>query len=169
MTETTKQTLPGERGGQTRKFRIVYVEKVRNEAGELIDEPRELKFYLSFSTYPDGRCGEIFIRAAKGGPHIAGILDGFAKVFSIALQHGAPLKALTGKLRNDIFPPNGFTGDAEFHSCSSMFDLIAQYLDYRFPAGRLCPDAAEHKRLHHAWIDGDPQCPHCFPSAETSA
>jgi hypothetical protein len=153
--DTTKQTLPGLRAGLIRKFVIKYVVKVKNATDEIVAEPREFKFYVSFSTYDDGRCGEIFIKGDKADPTLAGVLDGFAKVFSIALQHGAPLKSLTSKLRHDDFPPNGFLGDADFKSCTSAFDLIAQYLDFRFPEGRLCSLPRSHANYELG------QCPNC--------
>lgn len=147
----TKQTMPGNRAGFTRKFHIRYPDK--------LGQSMEFKFYVSFSTYDDGRCGEIFITGDKADPTLKGVLDGFAKLVSIALQHGASLPSITSKLRHDQFPPSGFTGDEDFKSCTSMFDLIAQYLDYRFPAPdyKLCPDPKGHKAL----ADREQPCSEC--------
>lgn len=160
---STDQTLPGARAGANRKFRIPYVERVRGANGELTDEPRELKFYLLYSVLPDGQCGEIFIRGDKVGSWDTGILDGFASTFSKALQHGAPLLELTKALRKTNFAPSGFTGDPDFPSCTSALDLLAQYLEFRFPNGRLCRDPRGHREMSSTREDPNERfdCPNC--------
>ncbi len=119
-----RQRLSDVRPGLTRKFRIKYVDD--------LNTPRVLKFYVQTGLFPDGKLGEIFIRGDKMGDFNSGALDALATIMSIALQHGVPLRDMTTKLRNHRFGPAGFTGDAEFHSCTSMFDLIAQWLDRKF-------------------------------------
>ncbi len=39
---------------------------------------------------PNGAPGEIFIRMAKEGSTISGLMDSFATAISLALQHGRP-------------------------------------------------------------------------------
>jgi ribonucleoside-diphosphate reductase alpha chain len=71
------------------------------------------------------------------GDLITGALDALAMSMSIGLQHGVPLELFTSKLRGlHGFGPHGFTGDAEYVSCTSLFDLVAQYLTKTFPNGR---------------------------------
>ncbi len=119
------ERLPELRPGITRKFKIPFVD----EAGK----PGKLKFYVTANTYPDGRLGEIFVRADKVGSFVAGMLDGFAMAFSLALQHGVPLDVLTTKMRHSKFEPAGLMPkDPDFRSCSSALDLISQWLEKNY-------------------------------------
>ena len=118
--------LPNDRSGITRKFSLRYID-------EQTKEPRELKFYVTANTHPDGSVGEIFVKGDKVGGLISGALDALAMVISVGLQHGVPLHMITTKLRHNRFGPSGFTGDPEYPSCTSMFDLIAQWLQAKFP------------------------------------
>ncbi len=86
--------------------------------------------------YPDGRVAELFIRGDKIGEMLGGVLDTVAMAISMGLQHGVPLETFINKLRHQRFEPSGKTGDSEFRECSSMFDLIAQWLEKRFPNGK---------------------------------
>lgn len=109
-----------------------------------------VKFYVTAGMYPDHRLGEIFIRGDKMGEVMTGALDVVATMVSIGLQHGVPFSIIIEKLRGTRgFGPDGFTGDPEFPKCSSLFDLLAQWLTKTFPdgkyvnprlAGRIDPD-----------------------------
>ena len=127
-----REKLPDERPSFIRRFHIQYFE-TDEETG--VKTKRDLKFYIQPGMYEDGRLGEVFIKGEKQGGLISGALDAMAMVISIGLQHGVPLQLLTAKLRNNRFGPSGLTGDSEFRSCTSIFDLIAQYLDRTFPDG----------------------------------
>jgi len=48
--------------------------------------------YLMVGLYEDGQPGEVFIRVAKAGSTIAGLMDSFGIAVSLALQYGVPLK-----------------------------------------------------------------------------
>jgi len=54
--------------------------------------------YLTVGFYPNGQPCEIFIRMAKAGSTIAGLMECFGTVVSVSLQHGVPLKVLCDKL-----------------------------------------------------------------------
>ena len=82
--------------------------------------------------YDDGSPGEVFLYYDKPGGLERGYLDALACSISIGLQHGVPLETYTAKLRGMRFGQGGFTGDPEFHSCTSMLDLLAQWLESRF-------------------------------------
>lgn len=82
--------------------------------------------------YEDGTPGEVFLYYDKPGGLERGFLDAVALCISLGLQHGVPLGSYTQKLRGMRFGDAGFTGDAEFHSCTSMLDLVAQWLSKRF-------------------------------------
>lgn len=124
MSIPTRKALNVERPGITRKFRIPYL----REDGT----SDTLKFYITANTDEEGVLREFFIRGDKMGGLTSGALDAVATMMSIALQYGVPLDVLTSKLRNNRFGPGGFTGDPGFPSCTSPFDLIAQFLQTRF-------------------------------------
>src|SRR5262249_26343042 len=47
--------------------------------------------YIHVGMYEDGTPGEIFVRMAKEGSTISGLMDSFATAISLSLQHGVPL------------------------------------------------------------------------------
>ena len=120
----TRSPMPEVRDGITRKFMIPYTHKDGTKD--------KLKLYITANTDEHGQLKEVFIKADKMGGLASGALDAVATMLSIALQYGIPLEVLTSKLRRNLFGPSGFTGDKEFPSCSSPFDLIAQFLDKKF-------------------------------------
>jgi ribonucleoside-diphosphate reductase alpha chain len=73
----TRHRLPDERLSVTHKFAV---------AGH--------EGYLIVGLYPNGQPGEIFIRMAKEGSTMAGMMESFGLVVSIGLQHGVPLKVV---------------------------------------------------------------------------
>ena len=119
--------LPPERYGYTRKFEIRHIDPEDTARGL-----QTLNFYVHVGVYDDGRIGEVAIKGAKMGELISGSLAILGTMLSIALQHGARLGELVAELRYARFGPAGFTGDPEFVSCSSMFDLVGQYLQSKF-------------------------------------
>jgi len=50
--------------------------------------------YITVGKYEDGTPGEIFVVMAKEGSTISGLMDAFATMTSLALQHGVPLQLL---------------------------------------------------------------------------
>jgi hypothetical protein len=134
---TVREKLPAVRASWVRRFSLIYFEDIVSEDGAVLAEHarRELKFYIQPSIYEDGRLGEIFISTNKQGGLISGALNVMAIMISIGLQHGVPLLMITEKLRGQNFGPSGWTGDKEFPNCTSLFDLVAQYLDAKFPNG----------------------------------
>ncbi|HEX2713628.1 MAG TPA: vitamin B12-dependent ribonucleotide reductase, partial [Candidatus Acidoferrales bacterium] len=88
--------------------------------------------YITVGMYEDGSPGEIFIKMAKEGSTLSGIMDGFAVSVSIALQYGVPLKALVDKLINTRFEPSGYTGYPALPYAKSLLDYIARWLGGRF-------------------------------------
>lgn len=86
------------------------------------------RIYLHSGFYNDGTLGEIFIRSAKEGSTIAGLLDTIAVLTSISLQYGVPLKELVNKFSHVAFEPSGYTGNKEIPYAKSIVDLIFRYL-----------------------------------------
>jgi ribonucleoside-diphosphate reductase alpha chain len=90
------------------------------------------KGYLTYSAYEDGRLAEIFVRMAKQGSTLAGLLDAFALSISIALQHGVPLQLLAEKHVRTRFEPAGYTENPQILVATSIVDYIFRYLSLRF-------------------------------------
>src|SRR5260370_40645053 len=69
--------------------------------------------YVTIGLYEDGLPGEMFIRMAKEGSTVSGLMDSFATALSLALQHGVPLQGLFDKFRHTRFAPSGWSGNPE--------------------------------------------------------
>ena len=95
--------------------------------------------YLTVGFYPNGQPGEIFIRMAKAGSTIAGLMECFGTVVSVSLQHGVPLKVLCDKLSHTRFEPSGWTGNAQIGYAKSVMDYIFRWLELRFLSGKQLP------------------------------
>lgn len=91
--------------------------------------------YLTVGIYEDGSPGEIFVRMAKEGSTISGLMDSFATVVSLALQHGVPLDLLCGKFSHTRFEPSGWTGNSKIGYATSIMDYIFRWLELRFLKG----------------------------------
>jgi ribonucleoside-diphosphate reductase alpha chain len=117
-----RHRLPGERASLTHKFSI---------AGH--------EGYITVGLYKDGTPGELFIRMAKEGSTVAGLMDSFALAVSMALQHGVPLRLLCEKFTHTRFEPSGFTGNPEIPIAKSMMDYIFRWLEIRFVTGKQYP------------------------------
>ncbi|KKW48446.1 MAG: Ribonucleoside-diphosphate reductase, adenosylcobalamin-dependent [Parcubacteria group bacterium GW2011_GWA1_59_11] len=90
------------------------------------------KGYLTYSTHEDGSLAEIFIRIAKQGSTLSGLLDAFAIAVSVGLQYGVPLKDLANKFIYSRFEPAGFTENPDIRIATSIVDYIFRYLSLRF-------------------------------------
>ena len=65
-----------------------------------------MEYYVTVNFYPDTASpGEVFIKIAKEGSTVAGLIDALAITISIALQQGVKWKILGGKYLNTIFEP----------------------------------------------------------------
>jgi ribonucleoside-diphosphate reductase alpha chain len=105
------------------------------------------KGYIHTGFYEDGAVGEIFIRMAKEGSTVSGLMDTIATLTSIALQYGVPLEALVNKFSHVRFEPSGFTTNPDIPLAKSLTDYIFRYLGTRFldderkrAAGLIPPD-----------------------------
>jgi ribonucleoside-diphosphate reductase alpha chain len=92
--------------------------------------------YLTVGFYPNGEPGEIFIRMAKAGSTIAGLMECFGTVVSVSLQHGVPLKVLCDKLSHTRFEPSGWTGNAGIGYAKSIIDYLFRFMELRFLSGK---------------------------------
>ena len=82
--------------------------------------------------YEDGTPGEIFLRMAKEGSTISGLMDSFATAVSLALQYGVPLRDLVNKFSHLRFEPAGFTTNREIPMAKSLVDYIFRYMATKF-------------------------------------
>ncbi|MEM9489918.1 MAG: vitamin B12-dependent ribonucleotide reductase, partial [Myxococcota bacterium] len=98
--------------------------------------------YITVGLYEDGRPGEIFVRMAKEGSVIAGLMDSFATAISLALQHGVPLTILCDKFKGTRFEPSGFTGNPDIPIATSIMDYLFRWLSMRFLGDAKHPAAA---------------------------
>ena len=95
----------------------------------------QVEGYLHVGMFPDtNRPGEIFIRLAKVGSTLAGLLDSFARSVSHLLQHGVPLEVLCKHYKHTKFEPCGITGspEKELRFADSIIDHIFRWLERRF-------------------------------------
>jgi len=88
--------------------------------------------YITVGMYGDGRPGEVFIKMAKEGSTLSGVMDGLALTISLGLQYGVPLKVFVDKLVNTRFEPSGITPNPNIRFVSSVLDYIARWLGGRF-------------------------------------
>lgn len=153
-----RRRLPELRTGATRKLHIPRPEKAsraderalivrwlgkqgeegKRLAGQIAEKahgspkPEALKMWVTINTYPDGRPGEIFIKADKSGSLASGALDAVAIALSMAWQHGVPFETTMEKFVGFRFEPNGITGDETYPIVASALDYIARWALDRF-------------------------------------
>jgi len=88
--------------------------------------------YLTVGVYDDGLPGEIFVRMAKEGSTISGLMDSIATVVSLALQHGVPLDVLCAKFSHTRFEPSGWSGNPKIGYATSLMDYLFRWMELKF-------------------------------------
>jgi ribonucleoside-diphosphate reductase alpha chain len=88
--------------------------------------------YITVGKYEDGSPGEVFMKMAKQGSTVAGLMDSRAICMSLALQHGVPLQVMADKLSHMRFEPSGFTGNPEIPMAKSIVDYLVRWLAAKF-------------------------------------
>jgi len=81
--------------------------------------------YVTVGLYADGLPGELFIRMAKEGSTVSGLMDSFATAVSLAPQYGVPLKILCDKFSHTRFEPSGWSGNAKIGYAKSLMDYYS--------------------------------------------
>jgi ribonucleoside-diphosphate reductase alpha chain len=92
--------------------------------------------YIIVGLYPNGEPGEIFIKMAKEGSTVSGLMDSFALAVSISLQHGVPLKLFCEKFAHTRFEPSGWSNNPDIGFAKSIMDYIFRWLQMRFLSGQ---------------------------------
>jgi ribonucleoside-diphosphate reductase alpha chain len=86
-----------------------------------------------------GHPGEIFIKMSKEGSTLSGLIQGFCRAFSLALQYGLPMQDACDRFRGMRFDPMGPTSNPEIPEALSILDYVAKYLELHYcgaPWGR---------------------------------
>jgi ribonucleoside-diphosphate reductase alpha chain len=91
--------------------------------------------YVTVGLYEDGLPGEMFIRMAKEGSTVSGLMDSFATAVSLALQYGVPLQVLCDKFSHTRFEPSGWSGNPKIGYAKSLMDYLFRWLELRFLKG----------------------------------
>jgi ribonucleoside-diphosphate reductase alpha chain len=102
-----RQKLPRTRASKTFSFRVA-----------------DCHGYATVGEFEDGRPGEVFLKVAKQGSTLSGIMDAFAIAVSLGLQYGVPLRAFVEKFTNMRFEPAGMTDDPDIRFATSLVDYI---------------------------------------------
>jgi ribonucleoside-diphosphate reductase alpha chain len=92
--------------------------------------------YITVGLYPNGEPGELFIKMAKEGSTVSGLMDSFALAVSLALQHGVPLRMLCEKFAHTRFEPSGWSNNPDIGFAKSIMDYIFRWLELRFLSGQ---------------------------------
>ncbi|MFW5682011.1 MAG: hypothetical protein ACOC1G_03310 [Phycisphaeraceae bacterium] len=110
-----RQSLPPVRDSVTHKFAIMGHEG-----------------YLTVGLHPDGMPGEIFVKMAKEGSTLSGLIQGFCRAFSLALQYGLPPHEAVRRFKGMRFEPMGATSNPDIPECSSIIDYVARFIEVNF-------------------------------------
>jgi len=81
-----------------------------------------LDVYLTVNPTPSADPGEVFIKIAKQGSTLSGLMQAWAVTVSAALQRGVPWSDLREKYVGTRFEPND-------HRCTSLIDAVARNID----------------------------------------
>ena len=90
--------------------------------------------YVTVGLYPDGRPGELFIKMAKQGSTVSGLVDTIGVLTSLTLQYGVPVETLARKFSFTRFEPSGWTQNEEIRRAHSVVDYIFRWLGLKFSA-----------------------------------
>lgn len=110
-----RESLPTTRHSVTHKFQIMSHEG-----------------YLTIGLFDDGRPGEIFIKVAKEGSTLSGLIQGYCRAFSLALQYGLPVEEAVKRFKGMRFEPMGATSNPDIPEAMSIIDYVARYLELHF-------------------------------------
>lgn len=88
--------------------------------------------YLTVGLFEDGSPGEIFIKMSKEGSTLSGLIQGFCRAFSLALQYGLSVRDAVDRFRGMRFDPMGPTSNPEIPEALSILDYVARYLELHY-------------------------------------
>jgi ribonucleoside-diphosphate reductase alpha chain len=102
--------------------------------------------YITVGLYDDGQPGEVFIRIAKEGSTIGGLMDTIATLVSVSLQYGVPVESLVRKFEHVRFEPSGMTRNPEIPFAKSLVDYIFRWLAMEFVPGYRAAHAPKREK-----------------------
>ena len=88
--------------------------------------------YITAGLYEDGTPGEVFIKMAKQGSSVSGLVDTIAVLTSLALQYGMPVEQLARKFEHTRFEPSGHTTNPDIEVAASISDYVFSWLGLLF-------------------------------------
>lgn len=88
--------------------------------------------YLIVGLFEDGRPGEVFLKMAKEGSTVRGLMDTIGVLTSVALQYGVPLGDLVAKFSGTRFEPLGWSQNRKIGDVTSLVDYVFRWLDLVF-------------------------------------
>ena len=88
--------------------------------------------YLTVGLFEDGQPGEIFIKMSKEGSTLSGLVQGYCRAFSLALQYGLPVDEAVQRFKGMRFEPMGGTSNPDIPEASSILDYVARFLELHF-------------------------------------
>ena len=149
-----RRRLPDTRSAKTHKFDV---------AGH--------EGYITVGLYDDGQPGEVFIRIAKEGSTIGGLMDTIATLVSVSLQYGVPVESLVRKFEHVRFEPSGMTRNPEIPMAKSLVDYIFRWLAMEFVPGYRAAHAPKREKkpvVSSPVASSEPPAPPAaLPAAET--
>jgi hypothetical protein len=80
------------------------------------------EMYVTVGFYENRQPGEVFVKVAKNGSTISGLMDGIAVMISMCLQSGWTMTAICNKMRHTRFEPS----DDKYES---LLDALAANLE----------------------------------------
>ncbi len=110
-----RRRLPATRKSLTHKF---------NVAGH--------EGYVTVGLFENGSPGEVFVKMAKEGSTVGGMMDAFATAISLCLQYGVQLDALVKKFTHQRFEPSGMTTNRDIPFAKSIIDYLFRWLGLTF-------------------------------------
>ncbi len=122
----TRQSLPPVRESVTHKFQIMGAEG-----------------YLTIGLFESGLPGEVFIKMAKEGSTLSGLIQAFCRAFSLAIQYGLTLEEAVRRFKGMRFEPMGPTSNPDIPEALSIIDYVARYIELNYCNGR-------SGRMHHS-------------------
>src|SRR5213078_2329281 len=111
--------------------------------------------YITVGLYEDGQPGEIFIRMAKEGSTIGGLMDTIATLVSVSLQFGVSIESLVRKFEHVRFEPSGMTRNADIPFAKSLVDYIFRWLAMEFVPGYRAANAPRREKKQPAPVMRD--------------
>lgn len=157
-----KRTQPLNTSRSEETARMAAVPEARPTRRRLSQDCRSLRHkfdiaghegYIHVGLYEDGSPGELFIKIAKEGSTIAGLMDTIGILTSMALQYGVPLDVLVSKFSHVRFEPSGFTKNPDIPIAKSLIDYVFRFLGSKFLDADRQAAAGIHSRQSEEFAD----------------